>query len=199
MSTCTKHQEALPEYAAGDLSHERRRALEAHLEGCRECGEALAAVRSVREAVAPVPAGLEARIQAAVQTRAAGREGDGREAARGDGAGAGEGTAAVSGPAGGGSGSSEGAGAMRPRAGRTARWWRPMALPLAAAAAIAALWLGGSELARDPAGVAPVDAVEEDYDPFGAWPGAGGQVAGDPLLSELTEEQLEQLLEELES
>ena len=80
------------------------------------------------------------------------------------------------------------------------RGWGPWALPLAAAAALI-LWLGGNGLRSGPSEepAATVDAVDADYDPYGAWPGSNGMVAGDLVLSELTVEELEALLEEMNS
>ncbi|NIP78216.1 MAG: hypothetical protein GWM90_03045 [Gemmatimonadetes bacterium] len=76
--------------------------------------------------------------------------------------------------------------------------WRPWALPLAAAAGLAA-WLGVGQLVG-PTGV-PEEELEvtAEYDPYGAWPASDGVVAGEPVLSDLSVEELEALLEELES
>ncbi len=76
--------------------------------------------------------------------------------------------------------------------------WRPWALPLAAAAAVA-IWLGGSAILGpgDGTGAGAGEAVA-DYEPYGAWPASDGVVAGDLVLSDLTVEELETLLEEME-
>jgi hypothetical protein len=42
-------------------------------------------------------------------------------------------------------------------------------------------------------------AAVGDFDPYGAWPAGGPVVAGAAALSELSEEELERLLEEMES
>ena len=86
--------------------------------------------------------------------------------------------------------------AMPPRRG-----WRPWALPLAAAAGLALIWIGVPE--RTPPAADPVapeavvvgSAVEE---PYGAWPADGPEVAGEPVLSELSDGDLELLLEEMQ-
>lgn len=84
----------------------------------------------------------------------------------------------------------------RQRPGRAR--WRLWAAPLAAAAALAALWIGvGLPGASDQA--ADTVAVFEDYDLYGAWPADGLIVAGEPVLSELSVEELEWLLLEMES
>ena len=78
---------------------------------------------------------------------------------------------------------------------RSWRDWRAWTLPLAAAAALA-VWLGANELlAPDSAAPAVVDVAE--YEPYGAWPASDGIVAGDLVLSELSVEELEALLEEM--
>jgi anti-sigma factor RsiW len=167
MSTgCGFYADALVDLAAGRLEAGRVEQIETHLEGCRDCRAALEVIREVQASPAPMPAGLEARIQGAV---------------RGD--------AATPTPVIG----------LDPRAGRW-RGWRPWALPLAAAAA-AAIWLGGSELVSGPSEepTAAAEEVDADYDPYGAWPGSNGVVAGDLVLSELTVEELEALLEEMNS
>ena len=79
------------------------------------------------------------------------------------------------------------------------RRWRPWALPVAAAAALA-LWLGANAtFDTDTPGAGSGVEVVAEYDPFGAWPGTDGEVAGAPVLSDLSMEQLEALLEEMES
>lgn len=165
MSTgCGFYADALVDLAAGRLEAGRVEQIEAHLEACRDCRLALEVIREVQESPAPMPAGLEARIQAAVR---------------------GDATAAAP------------VILVQPRPRRW-RGWRPWALPLAAAAALA-LWLGGSELLSGPSGESPATAeeVDADYEPYGAWPGSNGVVAGDLVLSELTVEELEALLEEM--
>lgn len=167
MSTgCGFYADALVDLAAGRLEAGRVEQIEEHLEACRDCRTALQVIRDVQAAPAPMPAGLEARIQEAVR----GAETTPTPVIRLD-------------PG-------------------TGRWqsWRPWALPLAVAAAVA-LWLGGSELLPGPSGEPTVSAeeVDADYDPYGAWPGSNGVVAGDLVLSELTVEELEVLLEEMNS
>lgn len=79
---------------------------------------------------------------------------------------------------------------------------RSWAALLAAAAALAVVWLG---VGRDP-GIAPeavpdtgAEAMVEGHQPYGSFPAWDGVVAGDPVLSDLSVEELERLLEEMES
>jgi anti-sigma factor RsiW len=84
-------------------------------------------------------------------------------------------------------------GAPRERRAR----WRSWALPLAAAAALVALWIGiGLPEGNDALADASF-AVFEDYEPYGAWPADGLIIAGEPVLSELSVEELERLLQEM--
>jgi anti-sigma factor RsiW len=91
-----------------------------------------------------------------------------------------------------------GAGAALRSLGQTP--WRAWALPLAAAAALTGIWLGvGGPDGHWGNGADPAVFAFEESEPYGAWPAEGIIVAGDPLLSELSLEELEHLLEELES
>jgi anti-sigma factor RsiW len=166
---CEFYADALIERAAGALDGERAARLDAHLAVCPDCTASLATIRALQAAPLSVPAGLEGRIRAAV-----------REA----------GASGVSSPV-------RPAAAPAPeRHGRPR--WRIWAAPLAAAAALAALWIGiGLPGRSDPA--AEAVAVFDDYDPYGVWPADGLIVAGEPVLSELSVEELEWLLLELES
>ena len=71
-------------------------------------------------------------------------------------------------------------------------------LPVAAVAALA-LWIGAAEILSPEPGSGTGSAVTMEYDPYGAWPGSSGVVAGEVVLSELSVEELEALLEELDS
>lgn len=171
---CELHADALARYAAGQLDTGPTGRVEAHLSGCASCRESLAVIRAVRRSPLEPPPGLEARLQIAA-----------REAARA--------------PA-----TSTAAGRARrswwARVPQPSALWRPWALPLAAAATVAVLWLGVTDGDRGPDPEARAgEAVEAEYEPFGAWPAADGMVAGDPLLGELSVEELELLLEEMES
>jgi anti-sigma factor RsiW len=77
------------------------------------------------------------------------------------------------------------------------RDWRPWALPVAAAAGLA-VWLGVSTVwSPDPNAGAGDGAAVAEYEPYGAWPGSNGVVAGELVLSELSVAELEALLEEM--
>lgn len=73
--------------------------------------------------------------------------------------------------------------------------WRAWAVPLAAAAMLAAVFVVGREGTPTATGT----EASEEYAPYGALPGSDGFLAGDAVLSELTVEELERLLEEMES
>jgi anti-sigma factor RsiW len=166
---CEFYADALVERAAGTLDVERAARLDAHLAGCADCAAAWRAIRALKDAPLEVPANLEDRIRRAV-----------REAARPAGVAARD--------------------TARAEPRRAPARWRPWALPLAAAAALVGIWIGLGGPGNGPA-EAPDAALVwfDDYDPYGAWPAEGVIVAGDPLLSELSMEELEHLLQELES
>jgi anti-sigma factor RsiW len=185
MSTpCDFYVDAIGDLAVGQLEPERKRRVERHVTTCADCAALLEAARAVRTATAPIPAGLEARIRVAVR------------AAAGERAGGWNGAieepdwlieARPARPVG-----------RRDRSAR-ARSWRPWAVPLAAAAALALVWVGVDELGRDAVDAGDAQIAETEFAPYGTWPAADGRIAGDPLLSELSEEQLERLLEEMGS
>lgn len=77
--------------------------------------------------------------------------------------------------------------------GRGRASWRAWGVPLAAAAMLTAVLAVGRN------GPAVTDPDAAAYAPYGTLPGSDGFLAGDALLSELTVEELEQLLEEMES
>ncbi len=82
------------------------------------------------------------------------------------------------------------------------RWrgrWRPWAVPLAAAAAAVGIWLGVQAPDTSDVDQAPDLVAFEEYDPYGDWPADGLFIADQPVLSELSVEELEYLLRELES
>ncbi len=177
---CDFYSDALADLALGHLEADRRARLEAHLAGCPECRHRLQVTKDVGRSRVPVPDGLEARLRAAVRDAA----GEGVQAGM------------DIGPDGGGA---RGRGARGGGRGVSLRRWVPH---LAAAAVLAALWIGvtsdGGE--RGPAPGPEVDvAVEAEYAPYGTWPASGEVVAGELVLSELSVEELESLLEEMES
>jgi len=180
-SRCEFYGDALVEHAAGLLDAEGAARLEAHLADCPECADTLRVIATLRTAPAPVPGDLEARIRSAVRDVTGTTDTGGEAASR---------TVTAGAPG------------ARQLASAHRRWarLRPLTLPLAAAAAMAGLWIGvgmPGTGTTDPAG--PSLAFLDDYDPYGAWPADGLIVAGDPLWSELSVEELEHLLEEMES
>ncbi len=167
---CETYTDALVEHAAGRLPAARLADLEAHLADCGACRAELAVVRCLRSSPVTTPPGLETRIREAVLVEA--RPGK-REPA-------------VS--------------LIRPRRGRARAPWLPWALPAAAAATLALVWAGlGGRGSGSPAEDAATLATTESYEPFGAWPASDGIVAGEPVLVDLSEEQLQTLLEDMES
>ncbi len=172
---CELYTDALLEHAAGRLPTSRATAVQEHLAGCAECRQDMAVLQRLRSAESPLPAGLDARVRRAALAEA-GRLAAERTALRG-----------AASPA-------------RARGVRPARWI-PWALPAAAAAALTLVWSG--IIAPDSGGVGRDGAAElaaaESYEPFGAWPAADGMVAGEPVLTDLSEEQLQSLLEDMES
>ncbi|MEQ9568902.1 MAG: zf-HC2 domain-containing protein, partial [Longimicrobiales bacterium] len=67
-TTCEHVLDRLPDLAGGRIEGPDADALRAHLEACPECREAWSVVSLLAEAEpTPVPAGLEARLQAAVR------------------------------------------------------------------------------------------------------------------------------------
>lgn len=180
MSTgCEFNDDRLVRYAADGVEPGERADVDRHLAACEACRAELAVISALRSAPPRPPLGLEARIrQAAWEELAASAESTaepahaatphaGRRAGRGGG-----------------------------RRRRLAERWTPWVLPLAAAAAVAALWLGVEGPWSGGTGEAEV-VLAESYEPYGAWPAADGMVAGDPVLSDLTVEDLERLLEEM--
>lgn len=162
---CEFYADALVDRAAGRLETEREEWLDSHLADCADCAASLRALEALRAAPLAVPAGLEARVKAAVRDASAP-------------------TPAID---------------VGIRTAGSAPW-RAWALPLAAAAALVGIWLGvGGPDARPGNGDEVAVFAMDDTDPYGAWPADGLIVAGDPLLSELSVEELEYLLEELES
>lgn len=73
---CNDVQQKLDLFATGELTHTVREKIEAHLESCKECGEALARVRRFEDLLTaapapPVPDGFAARVVARAKERQA--------------------------------------------------------------------------------------------------------------------------------
>jgi anti-sigma factor RsiW len=177
---CEFFADALVERATGGLDPERAGRVDAHLAQCAECAASFRTIQALKGAPLAVPEGLEARLAtAAVAAAAAERGRDMRGDAHAPGRDAKE---------------------ARPRPRPRHVSWRPWALPLAAAAAAAAVWLGVGAPGIGNGNGHGADLVAfDEYDPWGAWPADGLLVAGQPMLSELSVEELEDLLRELES
>jgi anti-sigma factor RsiW len=69
---CADVRDRIPELLLGDLTPERRTAVEAHLASCAECAEERATVEALLRGRPEVPAGLEARILDAVHAEVGG-------------------------------------------------------------------------------------------------------------------------------
>lgn len=168
---CDFYADALVERALGALEPGRDAWLDGHLARCAQCTATVRTLVALRAAPLAVPAGLEDRVRQAVR----------------DAAGWGGSESPVGAPA-----------RSRPRVVR----WRRWALPLAVAASLVAVWVGigapGTGTGTDD-GVRSSVAVFEEYDPYGSWPADGPFVAGQPVLTELSIEELEHLLREMET
>lgn len=70
---------------------------------------------------------------------------------------------------------------------------------LLAAATVAMMVAGAILLRQGPAGETGETAGDGEILPVASWPGADGLLAGAPVLADLSEEELELLLQELES
>jgi anti-sigma factor RsiW len=169
MSTeCEFFADALVDRSAGTLDEERSARLETHLGSCPDCADAARVIGILRVSPVAIPTGLEGRIRAAVR-EAAGSPPTAREAAGRGGA-----------------------------AGRAARRWQPWALPLATAAAAVGIWVGVTRPDVTPPGSDELELASlGEANPYGAWPAGDLFVAGAPVLSELSMEELERLLEEM--
>lgn len=168
-SNCEGMLDRLPDWAAGRLSADDAEAVRSHVDGCATCREAWEVVRLLAEAgPRPVPAGLEARLRTAVREAAEGAEP--RPLRRGSGAG------------------------VRP--------WRVPSWGLAAAAGIVLAVATPVLVERmGDSAAATVDDAEvvtavADRLPS-PWLDDEGIVAGAPVLDDLTDEDLERLLEEM--
>lgn len=161
ITNCDHVLEALPDLAAGRVPADEAASLRAHLAGCDGCAEAFDVVQLLAEAgPAPVPAGLEARLHAAVRADRA-----------------------------------TSADAVRRR-------WRVPAWGLAAAAglvlAVATPVLVdrmGTSTTTPPDDLEVAEALTERLP--SPWLDDDGIVAGAPVLDGLSDEALQQLLEEM--
>ncbi|HUH13727.1 MAG TPA: hypothetical protein VMK65_11480 [Longimicrobiales bacterium] len=147
-------------------------ALDAHIQGCRACAGELALLAALRAGTPAAPAGLRESILARVADVEPSR------------------AWAWSAPR-----------LVAWRAPRLGPWWGAGAL---AAAGLAAVVIGGALLRGEGPGAEAAELlasseVELDGPALAEWPGADGLLAGAPVLAELSEEELETLLEEMES
>jgi anti-sigma factor RsiW len=187
---CGEIQDRLPDRAAGRLGAEALAEVDGHLTTCSECREVYEAVRSLEMTRPDVPAGLEARIVAAVRSAmaedTAGPSLEGGVPASFD----------TSARPGAGPGSQEGAkGFPAPRS----RWRLTPAWGLAAAAVLA-LAIGLPVISpADPDPDTEVGALALAEERVGeVWLDDDLMIAGAPAVSELSDEALLTLLEELE-
>ncbi len=168
---CEIVRDLLPDYARDDLSAGEANRVKAHLAQCEECAAELAVVRALGAGAIVPPAHLVRRVQMAMEAELAG---------------------AV--PA---------APQIRIRGGRRP-WWRSFWTPATVlATAVAALIV--TRAVQPGAGKDPLDSaatlMASDTSvvaPYGDWPGADGVVAGLAMLDDLSEEQLQTLLDRME-
>lgn len=158
--SCGEIQDLLPDRAAGRLEPTRVEAIDGHLADCPDCSAVFEAVRGLAATRPTVPAGLEARILAAVRN----------------------------------------AGADEVVLAPTRRRWRFTPVWGLAAAAVLALAIGlpvvsNSDSGEDPE-VGVLALAEEGV--AGVWLDDDLMIAGAPAVSELSDEALATLLEELE-
>lgn len=171
MTTCDQVQDRLPEFLGGRLDDAERERVQSHLEGCADCAAALEVVQLLAAAPPrPVPTGLESRLQTAVR-------------------------AEVFGPP------------ARGAAPATRRGWRTPQWALAAAAGLA-LAVATPVLMEQmgPVGPASTEVAVDDAEVTAMlteslpspWFGDEGTVAGAPVLDDLSDDALLQLLEEMD-
>lgn len=173
MARCDQVQDRLPDFVGGRLDGSRAATeVETHLAGCAECRAVRDVVAALVAAPPPsVPAGLEARILEAVGGERRRRH------------------------------------PVKPEPRRTPLTWRPRRAPrrtlprwaLAAAAVVIAVATPQlvERLAPDADNDAQVAALLSEVLPS-PWFGEEGMVAGAPLLDDLSDEALAQLLREME-
>ncbi len=162
-------RDMLPDLVAGRLDDMRVRRVEAHVEACADCAAELEVLRALTDARQTVPEGLEARIRSAIHEEL------------------------DPGP----DHAPEPVPEIRlPR--RWSRFWSPWTAAIAAT--IVAL-VGGTLVLTDH-GTNTLTEEEvlalETSAPYGNFPGANGEVAGVATLDDLSDEELEQLLAEME-
>jgi anti-sigma factor RsiW len=146
--SCGAIREAIPDYVANRLDADALGAVESHLETCTECASELELVQALYAGRPRVPAGLSARVRAAVA---------------GD------------------------------RAAMQRPWWG-----LTAAAVVAvALGIGIVSEPTGPGGGADVPGYAYEVEEGTVWASDDGLVAGAPSLDLLSDEALQQLLDEL--
>ena len=167
---CDEIRDALPEWALGALDPAERATVEEHLSSCRDCSREEEVLRALLASRPQPPVDLEARIRARI-----------REEMKG----------------GGEIGAPEGGAGVIPlfRRGRWAPSW------VLSAAAVVVLSLGIGVVWNDEdipeVGQDPIQVVADEPLPE-AWLWDNGVVAGAPLYDDLTDEQLEALIKELE-
>lgn len=164
-------QDLLPDYAAGRLDVVTARGVEEHLAACHTCAAELELVRAIAAGREPVPAGLETRVRTAMNAAMDARAGH-----------------------------EEPTPVIRLQ-GRGRGWsWLLSPWTGVVTAALVAIVAGAIVFGGGP-GTTAADAdlmALGETAPYGALPGADGQLAGMALLDDLSEEQLEELLGELE-
>lgn len=193
---CADVRDRLPELALGDLTPERRTAIEAHLAACEECAEERATVEALLRGRPEVPAGLETRILEAVHA-----ELDGSRPGESDGGAAGP-MLTVDAPDTDPGLAFDASGdphvlTLEPRRRRGIPAWALSAAALLVLAVGTPLMVGRMD---DSTPVAPTEefAAVDDAMPS-MWASDDGLIAGQPAFDGLSDEALLALLEELEA
>ena len=176
---CDRVRDLLPELHHGELTSAVRHEVDAHLSSCAECREMLAFVRRVDGERPEAPASALGAARAAA-------------------AGAFEERPRFTGP----ERVDEGivplnASRERPRWLSELRWSLPAAAALVVALGTSVIWFGDG---GQPAGTDdPVETIEAEIDGYAFYVGDDPVIAGGVVLDQLSDDELQTLLEELES
>jgi anti-sigma factor RsiW len=168
---CQRVRDILPDLVGGRLDPDQAQQVQEHLAGCPDCAGELKVVRAVFDARPPVPEGLEARIQGQVRDRFEGHRSAGVEEGQGG----------------------ERPGTVLPFRRRVPVWALSAAAVVILALGTSRIWNNGSPNGMlDPTEIAAQDPLPE------AWLLDDGMIAGAPVFDDLSDDELEALLEEFE-
>jgi predicted anti-sigma-YlaC factor YlaD len=176
---CDGVRDLLPELHHGELSSAVRHRVDAHLASCEECRDILAFLRRVDgERPEARASALEAARTAAAREFAERTRFTGPERME-------EGIVPLN------------AARERPRWLSDLRWSLPAAAVLVVALGTSAIWFGGG--GPQAGGIDPLEAVQSEVDGYAFYLGEDPVIAGGVVLEQLSDDELQTLLEELES